>query len=636
MSGAADIRAGGAYIEMWGDDKRLKDKLKSSKADAKKWASDITSLGIGFTALGSAIVAPLAMASKSFADQGSLLDDISQRTGIGIEALGGLKYAAELTGTGIDDLTTGFKKMAVTVDAAETGQETAIETLKRLGLAVSDVKGKKPEELFAIFADRIAGVHDPIQRSALAMDIFGKSGGNLIPMLALGAAGLSQLHKEAESLGLIMSEEDAKAAAEFGDSLDRTWAACRGFAITIGGALAPALKAGVELFVAISKPVREWISQNKELVTGLALAGVVILGAGLALTALGISITFIGTAIAGLTALAGVVAAVALSPATWIVAVVAAVVGIIGYVTGAFAGLQKLFGTITAGVTSTVQGVANAIRAGKVDVAWKIVLAALQIAWLQTTTYCQDKWQQFSQWFGKSMGSAVQQFGDIVGGIVETFGDVVKALSKGDIQTAWAIICAALGIAWISTVNELKDTWREFSLYLGDALTSPLKAITSELAAFAKELKAATGVDIGIKKIASIDKGLSSNTSGSRKEADKARKKDQAELRQVRQVYNTLTGTPTTVAEAQKGFQALLDSVKPPDAVKSLHDVPDLADVTKNKNKDHLKDDIVGAVSSRGAASIAGNSTNRIAKASEETAKNTKKIAEKGPLEFGT
>lgn len=555
MAGAGDIRAGGAYVELYGKKDQLGKDLKDSKSSVKQWASDITSLGAGFSALGAAITAPFALAAKSFADQGSLLDDISQRTGVSVEALGGLKYAAELTGTGIEDLTAGLRKMAQTVDGARNGQTTAIDTLTRLGLTVGQLKGLKPEEIFSVMADRIGRIPDPIERSAVAMDVFGKSGGNLIPLMSLGSSGIAQLRKEAEQLGLVMSGEDVKAAAEFGDSIDRTWAAVRGFAITIGGALAPALQAGADLFVAVSKPVRDFITDNKELVIAVALTGAGILATGAALTGLGLTLTLLTTAGAGLAALGSVLAAVALNPVTWLVAAGAAAVGVIAYVTGAFDAAVALFGKVTRGAVSTVQGVANALRAGKIEVTWAIVGAALQIAWL-------------------------------------------------------------------TTVNYLKNIWREFALYIGSALTAPLKAVSGQLAAFARDIRNATGVDVGVAEIEDIDRGLRSGDKKARADADKARKKDEADLK-----------------AAQLVFQALVDSVKPPELPTVVKDIPETVQQSLlhsgSTSGDAKSDNIVSATSSRAALGIAGNATSRMVKAAEETAKNTKKIADAPPLVFG-
>lgn len=558
MTSASDIRAGGAYVELYGKNDELKKSLDAATKDTKQWASDLTSMGAGFAGLGAAIVAPFALATKSFVDQGGILDDVAQRTGASVEALSELKYAAEMTGTSLDDLVGGFRKMSQVVDGASQGQQSSIDMLKQFGLSVDDLRGKSPEELFSIFGDRIAAIDDPIHRASMAMAIFGKSGSNLVPLLSMGSAGIAALREEANSLGLSMSGEDVAAAAEFGDSIDKAMAAVRGFSIAIGASLAPALKSGTDLFVALAKPTMQFIRDNSELITAVALGGAALLTFGVAATGLGIAMSFASTALAGFSALAGLVAAVATAPLTWIIAAGAAVVGVVAYVTGGFSAMKSLIGTVISGVTETIQGVANAIR-------------------------------------------------------------------KGDIETAWKIVGAALNIGWIQTVNALKDVWREFSLFVGDALMSPLKAVTSELAAFVTELQQLTGVDIGVATINGIDDQLNSATSGAREAANAAKEKDAAAL-----------------SAAQMEFKTLVDSVKPAELPKpDLKNMPDIDGIGQSAaeikaSKDQMRESTVGTFSGRAASALAGSSSvNKIATATAQTAANTKKIADKGPQTYG-
>ena len=76
------------------------------------------------------------------------------------------------------------------------------------------------------------------QRNTSAMRIFGRSGTQLLPMLG----DLAALRAEARRLGVTMSTQDAKAAADLNDDLDRLKATLRSVAITLGSALVPLLR----------------------------------------------------------------------------------------------------------------------------------------------------------------------------------------------------------------------------------------------------------------------------------------------------------------------------------------------------------------------------------------------------------
>ena len=75
----------------------------------------------------------------------------------------------------------------------------------------------------------------------LATVIFGRAGTQLLPMLREGPEGLVAVMEEAKKLGIVMSTEDATAAAKLTDGLTRLGAVVKMMVVRIGGGLAPAL-----------------------------------------------------------------------------------------------------------------------------------------------------------------------------------------------------------------------------------------------------------------------------------------------------------------------------------------------------------------------------------------------------------
>ena len=61
-------------------------------------------------------------------------------------------------------------------------------------------------------ADKFAVMKDGSEKTALALDLFGRAGAKLIPMLNEGSAGISELQEEARALGIVLGKEDLKAA----------------------------------------------------------------------------------------------------------------------------------------------------------------------------------------------------------------------------------------------------------------------------------------------------------------------------------------------------------------------------------------------------------------------------------------
>jgi hypothetical protein len=87
-----------------------------------------------------------------------------------------------------------------------------------LGLSFEDLQRASPGEAFEQIADAIKEVPDPMQRTQLAMELFGRAGAEILPAIQ---QGISELGAEAERLGLVIDGRAIKALDDFGDSWDR-------------------------------------------------------------------------------------------------------------------------------------------------------------------------------------------------------------------------------------------------------------------------------------------------------------------------------------------------------------------------------------------------------------------------------
>ncbi|MFB3892449.1 MAG: hypothetical protein ACE15C_10560, partial [Phycisphaerae bacterium] len=161
--------------------------------------------------------------TKVFSKMGDDLAKMSARTGFSVETLSELGFAADLSGASMEVLENGIRKMQRTLVDAAQGSKSAQDALAMLGLAVADLAGLSPEEQFKLIADRLAKIEDLTIKAAAAMELFGRNGTELLPMLSGGAAGIERLQEQARKLGLTISTEDAKAAERFNDILSIMW-----------------------------------------------------------------------------------------------------------------------------------------------------------------------------------------------------------------------------------------------------------------------------------------------------------------------------------------------------------------------------------------------------------------------------
>src|ERR1051326_4365428 len=168
MAGASAIRAGAAFVELLTDATKFDQGLNKAAAKLKAWGAGITNLGAKAFAAGAAITTPLLMASKLFGETGSELLHMSQRTGIGVESLSALGFAAGQVGIDMEQLERSLKFMEKTIGGAGAGSQEAAGHIQKLGLTVQQLVGKSPEQPLRTISDAMSKIGDPAQRAATA------------------------------------------------------------------------------------------------------------------------------------------------------------------------------------------------------------------------------------------------------------------------------------------------------------------------------------------------------------------------------------------------------------------------------------------------------------------------------------
>lgn len=203
-----------------------------------------------------AAVGALASVTLATARAADELQKMSIRTGMTVEALSALRLAASVNNTSLEAVAIGVRHMQQSLDELSRGVGSTVETFSRLGLSWSALRALAPEQQFEQIAQAIAAVRDPTERTALAIQIFGRSATDLLPLLDdLAARGLAGVRAEADALGVTISGETARAAEGFVDQLTRLSAAGRGLMQTLGAALLPAFRALVDLTLEGAKAI---------------------------------------------------------------------------------------------------------------------------------------------------------------------------------------------------------------------------------------------------------------------------------------------------------------------------------------------------------------------------------------------
>ena len=238
--------------EAGSDTEKFSGKLDESKGHAVAY-------GVAFTAVATAVAVAVGKMVMSAADMGDKFYTMSLRTGESAKTLSALAYAGDQAGVSIGSIENAMKRAQRNMADAAQGTGEATKAFKELNIQVTNADGSliSGYELMLRFTEATAGMTDSSKKAALAMEIFGRSGTDLLPLFAEGADGIRKLRDEAEELGIVISDEDAKAADDFKDSLNALKMSVKGISIEIGQMLIPALTSVSEGLLKIVKHTKD-------------------------------------------------------------------------------------------------------------------------------------------------------------------------------------------------------------------------------------------------------------------------------------------------------------------------------------------------------------------------------------------
>jgi len=453
MPNTGAIRAGRAFVELFADSRPLVRGLRDAEKKIKAFGSRIRNTGMRVAGIGAALAAPFLAATKVFASMGDRLGKMSARTGVSVEALSELGFAAEQSGSDLESLENGLRRMQRSIYDAGRGLSTAKDALADLGLRFEDLNGLSPEEQFKLLGEALSRIEDPTKRAAIAMALFGRSGTKLLPMFKNGAAGIEALQQEARSLGLTMSGEDARAAEVFTDVMNKLWKTVKMGVFHVGAALAPVLQKVAEIITTVTGRISNWINANRRLVVVVFAVTAAIVAGGVALMALGTIISGLGSAFGALATITATVGAALkvlvatigmfLSPVGAVIVAVAALGGYLAYASGAggkaLAWLSGRFGVLKDDAIEAYGGIADALAAGDIALAARILWLTLKMEWTRGINFLEKAWLNFRNSFLK-IGA------DAFSGLL--------AIT----QTIWH----GLEVGWIETTAFFAKTWNGF------------------------------------------------------------------------------------------------------------------------------------------------------------------------------
>ena len=184
--------------------------------------------------------------AKASIDLGDSLNKMSQKVGVSVESLSALRNVGQLADASFEQLGAGMVKLSRNAADAAAGGKQQAAAFAAIGVSVKDANGalRPTQSILEDIAKKMAGYEDGASKTALATQLFGKAGAELIPVLnQLGEGGFEKAAAAARDYNQVIGKEQAAQSEAFNDNLTRLTMAASGFANAVVKDLLPGLVA---------------------------------------------------------------------------------------------------------------------------------------------------------------------------------------------------------------------------------------------------------------------------------------------------------------------------------------------------------------------------------------------------------
>src|SRR6185369_5272608 len=242
-----------------------------ASGELKRFDSNLNNLALGVTAA-AGIFAAAGGSLVAFASQAAQRANeflvMGQKIGESTENVSRLQFAAEQADVPLESFSQGLKFIQRNAADAATGSGQAVDAFKTLGIDVKDANGnvKPASDLLGEVADRFVTLKDGSQKTALAIQLFGRAGADMIPLLNQGSQGIDELKRKADELGITVSTAAGVLGDEFGDNLRALQDQIQGLKTSIAVALLPQMIELVKQAQVIVSGVIQWVQAHEPLI----------------------------------------------------------------------------------------------------------------------------------------------------------------------------------------------------------------------------------------------------------------------------------------------------------------------------------------------------------------------------------
>ena len=239
--------------------------LRQVQSSLGSMSTSISRLLPSFASLGGAMsLAGAANFVRNAIDANAALDDMAEKTGATVESLSALSDIAKIGGHEMGTVESAMIRLTKALAGGDDEAKAAGHALEALGLKAEDLRKMDTGTAMLEIAKALDKFGDSGGKSALVMDLLGKSGAQALPFL-----------KDLAETGELNAKVTAEQAAQ-AEKLQKSWNQLRVYADDLGRSLATAVVPGLERMAQafsggiIEGAVSRWGAAFKGLAAGLS------------------------------------------------------------------------------------------------------------------------------------------------------------------------------------------------------------------------------------------------------------------------------------------------------------------------------------------------------------------------------
>jgi hypothetical protein len=471
MPSASDIRAGGAFTELYTKNGPLYAGLKAAQTRIKAFSASAMQVGASIMRLTAVTASPFIIGIKAASDMQETMSKFNTVFGANSEAVKkwGDEYGAQVgrSKQQIADFLAGNQDLFVPMGFDAKSAEAISKTLTTLAVDLGSFNNKADADVMGDLQAAMTGSGEVMKKYGVILSEAAVK--QELVKQGMDPKNATEVQKAQARLNIILAGTTAaqgdaiRTSGGFANQMKALKASAWDAAGALGEAILPAVTSVLSRVVKIVKVIADWIGKNAALVKILAVIVGIIAAVGAGLVAFG------G---AGMV-LSGIVSGIATA-----VTVFGSVLGVVGSVLGF---LVSPIGLVLAGLAALAAYAFKASGAGKTLVEglkaiWSAIMAGDFTGALYTvaeTVYL--VLTDLANWLGQWSSTAAapirwfaEQFRSIADFAGEALGAIAAAVMAGDLAAAFDVAWATIKLVWIGGLAWLHQQWTDLRFFLVD------------------------------------------------------------------------------------------------------------------------------------------------------------------------